>query len=133
MAMLGVAVYDALNGINRTHWPYHVTALAPAGASKDAAVSAAAKAILDSVYTGNATALATIDTRYTTSLAAIPDSQAKTDGIAWGTAGRQRDSDAARKRRFGTPSSHTHREPIPASGGRPRPPTPRRCSRAGEM
>ena len=84
MAMMHVAMYDAVNGIDPRFRPYLVTADAPAGASKEAAASAAAKAVLDSFYSGNAAASAAITAQYEASLAAIADGPAKTNGIAWG-------------------------------------------------
>lgn len=85
MAMTHLAIYDAVNGIERKYRPYLVSDLAPAGASKPAAVSAAAKVVLDSFFSGNATAAAAITAQYDAALAAVPDGQAKTDGVAWGT------------------------------------------------
>jgi len=84
MAMMHLAMYDAVNGIDPRYRPYLVTAAAPAGASKEAAASAAAKAVLDSFYSGNAAASAAITAQYDAALAAIPNGPAKTDGIAWG-------------------------------------------------
>jgi hypothetical protein len=90
MAMLHLAIYDAVNGIQRTHTPYHVSALAPVGASPAAAVSAASKTIIDSLYAGaghvnNATVRANALIRHTADLAAIADGASKTDGVTWGT------------------------------------------------
>ncbi len=90
MAMLHLAIFDAVNGIQRTHTPYHVSALAPVGASKAAAVSAAAKTIIDALYAGaghanNATVRANAQARYDADLAAIPDGASETDGVTWGT------------------------------------------------
>jgi hypothetical protein len=84
MAMVNLAMYDAINGLNRSYWPYAITQTGPAGASKEAAASAAAKTVLDSLYSGNATVLAIINTQFTASLLAIPDTQAKPDGVNWG-------------------------------------------------
>lgn len=90
MAMLHLTIYDAINGIQRTHTPYHVSAMAPAGASPAAAASAAAKTIIDALYAGaghanNATVRANALVRHTADLAAIPDGAGETDGVVWGT------------------------------------------------
>src|ERR1700750_1819034 len=42
LAILHVAIYDAVNGIARTHEPYLVQSAVPASASRPAAASAAA-------------------------------------------------------------------------------------------
>ncbi len=89
MAMLHLAIYDAVNGIQRTHTPYHVSAMAPAGASPAAAVSAASHTIIDALYAGaghanNATVRANALIRHTVDLAAIPGGASKTDGVTWG-------------------------------------------------
>ena len=81
MAMVHSSMYDAINGIGGKYHPYRVTAAAPAGASAEAAGAAAAYSVLSSAYPARATELTTL---YNTQLAAIPDGQAKTDGIAYG-------------------------------------------------
>ena len=91
MAMFHLAIYDAVNGIQRTHSPYHVSTLAPAGASTAAAVSAAARNMIDALYAGsghanNATVRANALARYTADLVAVPDGASETDGVTWGTA-----------------------------------------------
>ena len=90
MAMLHLAVFDAVNGVVRTHTPYHVSAMSPAGASKAAAASAAAKTVMDALYAGaghanNATVRANVLARHNADLSAVPDGAAETDGVAWGT------------------------------------------------
>jgi hypothetical protein len=62
--------------------PFAINGDAPAGASAEAAVAAAAHRIL--VHYLPAQAPAILDPAYTASLAAIPDGQAKTDGVATG-------------------------------------------------
>ncbi len=89
MAIVHLAIYDAINGVTPTHRHYLVPPQAPAGASADASACAAAKAVLDSLYAGDtppsfSTARAAFAARYASLLAAIPDGQAKTDGLAWG-------------------------------------------------
>jgi len=80
-AMVHTAVYDAVVGIEGGFAPYHVTDPAPAGASPEAAAAAAAHAVLVAVFPAQA---ATFDAELANSLAAIPDGQAKDDGVAWG-------------------------------------------------
>lgn len=85
MAMLHLAMYDAVNGIDRRHRPYLVTEAGPAQASKVAAANAAAKVVLESFYSGNATAAAAITAQHDATLAAVPEGPARTSGVAWGT------------------------------------------------
>ncbi len=77
-----VAIYDAVNGVSHTHQGWLVNDLAPAGANVDAAVAGAAYTILNELWTW--TNPRTVQIAYDKALAAIPDGQAKTDGIAWG-------------------------------------------------
>ena len=79
-AMVQVAVHDALNAIEHRYEPYAIAADAP-GASADAAVASAAYHVLVGMFPYEAT---TLDPLYANALAAIPDGQAKTDGIAVG-------------------------------------------------
>jgi membrane-associated phospholipid phosphatase len=81
LAMVHVAVFDAVDGVLGGFTPYHVTAAAPVGASPEAATVAAAHDVLVALYPAQE---ATFDAARTTSLAAIPDGAAKTSGIAWG-------------------------------------------------
>src|SRR5688572_33364283 len=50
LAILHVAIYDAVNGIRQTHQPYFVSEKAPGAASIEAAASAAARRVLVSLY-----------------------------------------------------------------------------------
>lgn len=77
-----VAIFDAVNGITRTHRGWLVNNPAPAGASMDAAVAGAANTILNALWT--TTNPRTVQVAYDKALAEIPDGQAKADGIAWG-------------------------------------------------
>jgi hypothetical protein len=82
------AVYDATVAIEGRYEPYGFSLFAPAGASADAAVAQAAHDTLK-YYLGpmlTAAQVATLDGWLTASLAAIPDGQAKTDGISVGQA-----------------------------------------------
>ncbi len=80
-AMVHTAVYDAVVGIAGGFEPYHVADAAPPGASPEAAAAAAAHRVLVAVFPAQA---ATFDAELAASLAAIPDGQAKDDGVAWG-------------------------------------------------
>lgn len=80
-AYVAIAVYDAVMAIEGGYQPFAVDAVAPAGASAEAAVAAAAHRILIHYLPGQA---GIIDPAYDTSLSTIPDGQAKTDGIATG-------------------------------------------------
>ena len=83
LAMVHVAVFDAVDGIVGGYTPYHVTDAAPVGASPEAAAVAAAHNVLVALYPAQQ---ATFDAARATSLAAIPDGSAKTSGIGWGEA-----------------------------------------------
>ena len=84
LAMLHLAVYDAVNGIQRTHRPYHVQEMAPAGASLEAAVSAAAYEILAQVFPSSGIQTTNFGALYTDLVSALPDGRAKDDGLQWG-------------------------------------------------
>jgi hypothetical protein len=95
MAMPQGAVYDAVNAIEPRHQPYLLTTQFPATASKEAAVATAAYMVLsnivqtvpESIPFPNRTALQDyLDAAYAASLDAIPDGEAKTQGIAAGNA-----------------------------------------------
>ena len=68
LAMVHLAIFDSVNAIDRKYHPYVVTALADSGASPDAAVAAAAQAVLVSLYP---THQADLDAAYTASLALL--------------------------------------------------------------
>ena len=84
MAMMNLAIYDAGNGVSPSHEQFYVHAAAPANASYDAAASQAAYTVLSSIYTDAPTRLI-LDSQLATSLAAIPDGIAKTNGIGYGS------------------------------------------------
>jgi hypothetical protein len=81
LAISHVAIYDAVNGIARTHEPYLVPSAVQASASREAAASAAAHDTL--VYLFPAAA-SSFDALYAAILAGIPNGPQKTAGIAWG-------------------------------------------------
>jgi hypothetical protein len=82
-AIVQLAVFEAVNSITHNYQPYLGTITAPAGASPEAAAVTAAHTVLKTYFSGSA---ATLDAARASSLAAIPDGQAKTDGIATGEA-----------------------------------------------
>jgi hypothetical protein len=81
-AYVAIAVYDSVMAIEGGYRPFATEVDAPAGASAEAAVAAAAHSILVHYLPNQAPGL--LDPAYTTSLATIPDGQAKTDGVATG-------------------------------------------------
>ena len=97
-AMMHIAIHDALNAIDRRFRPYTFDKKAAATASPDAAVAAAAHDVLipligqlprELPFITQAcidAANASVETAYTAALAPIPDSPAKTEGIAVGQA-----------------------------------------------
>jgi len=81
LSYVQAAVYDAVVAIDGGFEPYVGHLRGPRTASVDAAVAAAARATLVARFP---TQLATIDTAYSTALAAVPDGRAKRDGVAVG-------------------------------------------------
>jgi hypothetical protein len=81
LAILHASIYDAVNGIARTHEPYLVQSFAPASASHEAAASAAAHKALINLFPAAATSF---DALHATILAGIPNGPQKTAGIVWG-------------------------------------------------
>lgn len=81
-AYVAVAVYDSVMAIEGGYQPFAVDVDAPQGASAEAAVAAAARRTLAHYLPAQAPGI--IDPAYTTSLATIPDGQAKSDGVAVG-------------------------------------------------
>jgi hypothetical protein len=106
-AIVQTAVFEAVNAVTGRYEPYLWTVSAPRGASPRAAAIAAAHAVLVHYYPASATVL---DAQRASSLAAIADGQAKTDGIAVGlSAGAamiaHRSMDGSTPPRFFLPSS----------------------------
>lgn len=81
LAILHVSIYDAVNGIARTHEPYLVQSGVPASASREAAASAAAHEALVTLFPARTP---DFDALHAAILAGIPDGPQKTAGIAWG-------------------------------------------------
>ena len=99
LAIVQVAVHDALNAIDSRYERYAFTGNAQPGASVDAAIAAAAHdSIVGTIAVGalpfpgfgsaasQAAAIVPVNLAYTAALAAIPDSPSKSDGIAIGQA-----------------------------------------------
>jgi hypothetical protein len=81
MAMVHVAMYDAINAINHSYAPFLVNTSAPAGTSPSAAGAQAAYRVLRNLYPGQQAALDTAIGNY---LAGIPDGPGKTAGVNLG-------------------------------------------------
>jgi hypothetical protein len=82
-AIVQLSVFEAVNAITGDYEPYLGTIGAENGASAEAAAIAAAHRVLSTYFQASAAAL---DAARSTSLAAIPDGPAKTNGIATGEA-----------------------------------------------
>ncbi len=81
-AMVHVAIYDAVNAIERRYKVYAATPTADTrGASKEAAAAAAAYSLLSALFPAQQSQL---DSAYAASLAAVPDGPAETKGIEVG-------------------------------------------------
>jgi hypothetical protein len=85
-AIVHTAIFDAYNGIERRYEPVFVHATAPRGASRRAAVIAAAYSVLVGLFPSRQAAL---DESYAASLAALGDDdgdggQSRERGVAWG-------------------------------------------------
>lgn len=83
MAAMHAAVHDAVNSVDPRYTPYRFAVPAPAAASKEAAAAAAAHTVLAGMVPAQRAAF---DAQLATSLAAITDGQAKSDGVAVGKA-----------------------------------------------
>jgi hypothetical protein len=81
MSMLHIAMFEAVNAIERRYTPYKLTLSADRSTSKDAAAATAAHDVLLSVYPDQKAAL---DTALAASLFDIPETDAKIKGIALG-------------------------------------------------
>jgi hypothetical protein len=81
LAILHVSIYDAVNGIARTHDQYLIPSAVPASASREAAASAAAHDVLVNLFPANT---ATFDALHAAILTAVPDGPRKTAGLVWG-------------------------------------------------
>ena len=92
LAMMHLAIHDALNAIDRRYEPYVYEGRAEPNAAPGAAVAAAARDVLNGVMPswGNADqrakALTMLEGTYTAALAKIPDGLSKNHGIVAGQA-----------------------------------------------
>ena len=83
LATYHAAIFDAVNGIARTHQGWLVNEPAPAGADLDAAVAGAAHTVMTALWSATANPH-NLQLIYEKALAAIPDGPAKAAGLAWG-------------------------------------------------
>lgn len=81
VAIVHLAMFEAVNAIERRYAPYHVHVPTVAGASREAAAAAAAHFALVRLYPDQAPA---VERAYHTSLAAVPDGEPKSAGIHLG-------------------------------------------------
>jgi hypothetical protein len=81
LAILHVSIYDAVNGIARTHEPYLVQSAVSSSTSREAAASAAAHEALVNLFPANAS---DFDALYAAILGPPPYGPQTTAGIAWG-------------------------------------------------
>ena len=82
VAIVHVAMFDAVNSVDRRYRPYLVQLRADAAASKEAAAAAAAGTVLTGLYPQEAA----LKDQLATYLATIPDDAAKSAGIRLGEA-----------------------------------------------
>jgi hypothetical protein len=84
LAIVQIAIYDAVNAIDGGHEPYNAGLSAPAGASKAAAVVTAAYDSLAVIAASSPTVLGNLVTARDNALAEIDDGTAKDQGILIG-------------------------------------------------
>jgi hypothetical protein len=77
------AIYDTVNSITHSHHGWLVNEPAPAGVDMDAAIAGAAHTVMMSLWSATSNPH-NLQVAYENGLATIPDSPAKTGGIAWG-------------------------------------------------
>src|SRR4051812_47362854 len=80
-AMLHVAMFEAVNAIDRRYTPYRLNLTADRGTSREAAAASAAHDVLVALYPDQR---ADLDATLATSLSAIADGDAKSKGIELG-------------------------------------------------
>jgi hypothetical protein len=81
LAILHIAIANAVDAIAHRFTPYHFDGTAPRGASRDAAAASAAHTVLVALYPQMQQAL---DAQLATSLASVPSGPGKTAGVAIG-------------------------------------------------
>src|SRR5262249_1562564 len=86
MAMVHVAMFDAVNPIERRYRPYLVQLPTPLSTSKEGAAAAAAGAVLAGVVPVNSKAWEEIKATTAAYLATLPEGEAKSNGIKLGEA-----------------------------------------------
>lgn len=77
------AIYETVNSVERTHQSWLNREPAPAGIDVDAAIASAAFTVLHRLW-GQASNPRNMQLAYDKALAAIPNGEPKTSGIAWG-------------------------------------------------
>src|SRR3954465_7243135 len=80
-AMLHVAMFEAINAIDKRYTPYNLSLAADHGTSREAAAAVAAHDVLIALYPDQK---ADLDATLATSLSAIADGEAKSKGIELG-------------------------------------------------
>jgi hypothetical protein len=81
MSMLHIAMFEAVNAIERRYTPYKLTLSADRSTSKEAAAAVAAYDVLLAIYPDQK---AVLDTALTASLSGIPETEGKSNGIVLG-------------------------------------------------
>jgi PAP2 superfamily len=81
LAILHVSIYDAVNGIRKTHRHYSVAPTGPAGASIEAAAAAAGRRVLMEFYPGLQSKL---ETQYNNMIQSLPSAAQTQQGVQWG-------------------------------------------------
>jgi PAP2 superfamily len=81
LAIMHLAMFDAVNAVYRTHQPYHVDAVPEAGASADAAAAAAAHAVMAALYPKFRTSF---DEALASCLAELPAGDGQENGLDLG-------------------------------------------------
>jgi hypothetical protein len=81
MSMLHVAMFEAVNAIERRYTPYKLTLSTDRSTSKEAAAASAAYDVLLAIYPDQK---AVLDTALTASLSGIPETEGKSNGIVLG-------------------------------------------------
>jgi hypothetical protein len=81
MSMLHIAMFEAVNAIERRYTPYKLTLSADRSTSKEAAAAAAGYDVLLAIYPDQK---AVLDAALTASLSGIPETEGKSNGIALG-------------------------------------------------
>ena len=81
MSILHIAMFEAVNAIERRYTPYKLTLFADRSTSKETAAAAAAYDVLLAIYPDQK---AILDTALTASLSGIPETEGKSNGIVLG-------------------------------------------------